>query len=398
MHHATADDQKTTGRTGLWLVGARGSVATTAALGLAALADGQAPATGCVTAGASFDDVPLPAFGDLVVGGHDVSPVTMPKRAEMLVEAGMIPPRLLAATHHALEAAEAEVRTGYDPAEHRGSQQDAADRLAADITAFRERHGLARVVVVDVASTEPPVTPRREHDDVDALRTALTDPGRAVLPASSVAAYAAVLAGAPYASFTPSPGMALPALTRLAAEAGLPVAGQDGKTGQTWLRTVLAPAFAARGLRVMSWSGTNLLGGGDGATLADPEAVRSKLATKTRGLRDLTGSDVTPLHIDNVPDLGDTKVAWDHVHVEGFLGSRLTLQTTWAAYDSMLAAPLVLDLARLLALAHAAGLAGPVPELGFFFKDPWASDVHDAAAQASDLAGWAARTAARARS
>ncbi|TWH28357.1 myo-inositol-1-phosphate synthase [Isoptericola variabilis J7] len=393
MHHHAADDLTPTsgvpepaagpgGRTGLWLVGARGSVATTATLGLAALAHGDAAPTGCVTAQPAFDGVPLPAFADLVVGGHDVSPCPMVKRAEALVEAGMIAPRFLAAARPALESADAEVRTGYDPREHQGSQQQAAERLA-------------RVVVVDLASTEPPVEPLPEHDDVDALRAALADPARTVLPPSSVTAYAAVLAGAPYAAFTPSAGMAIPALTRLAAEAGVPVAGQDGKTGQTWLRTVLAPAFAARGLRVLSWAGTNLLGGGDGATLADPENVRSKLATKSRGLRDLTGSDTTPLHIDNVPDLGDIKVAWDHVHVEGFLGSRLTLQTTWSAYDSMLAAPLVLDLARLLALAHAAGVAGPVPELGFFFKDPWASDTHDAAAQAAELQAWARDVADR---
>ncbi len=208
-------------------------------------------------------------------------------------------------------------------------------------------------------------------------------------------AYAALLAGAPFAEFTPSASMHLPVLLELAAERGVPVAGQDGKTGQTWLRTILAPAFAARGLRVLSWAGANLLGGGDGATLADPEAVQSKLVSKSRGLQDLTGSQVTPLHIDNVPDLGDIKVAWDHVHVEGFLGSRLTLQTTWSAYDSMLAAPLVLDLARLLALADAAGYAGPVPALGFFFKDPWASDVHDFAAQTVALADWVREAAAR---
>ena len=385
-------------RTGLWLVGARGSVATTATLGLAVLAQGHAAPTGCVTARPEFDTVPLPGFGDLVVGGHDVAPCPMGKRAEALVEAGMIAPRLLSAALNALEAADAEVRPGYDPRAHRGSQLGAAERLAADIVAFRDRHALARVVVVDLASTEPPIEPRPEHDDADALLAALADPDQAVLPPSSVTAYAAVLAGAPYAAFTPSAGMAVPALTRLATQAGLPFAGQDGKTGQTWLRTVLAPAFAARGLRVLSWAGTNLLGGGDGATLADPQNVRSKLATKSRGLRDLTGSDVTPLHIDNVPDLGDVKVAWDHVHVEGFLGSRLTLQTTWSAYDSMLAAPYVLDLARLLALAHAAGIAGPVPELGFFFKEPWASDTHDAAAQAHELHAWAARVGALAAS
>ncbi|MFC8799564.1 inositol-3-phosphate synthase [Promicromonospora sp. NPDC057138] len=406
MHYASARHTAAE-RTGIWFVGARGSVASTATVGLAAIADGQSPPTGCVTAREPFASAGLPGYADLVVGGHDISPVTMTKRAECLVETGMLPPRLFAATHDALERADAEVRPGYDPraadhaADHGGadgggtSQQAAAERLAADITSFQERHGLARVVVIDLSSTEPPVVPVREHDDPKALLAALADPARAVLPASSVSAYAAILAGAAYAAFTPSAGMGLPALAQLARDRGIPVAGQDGKTGQTWLRTVLAPAFAARGLKVLSWSGTNLLGGGDGATLADPDAVRSKLASKARGLTALTGSDTTPLHIDNVPDLGDIKVAWDHVHVEGFLGSRITLQTTWSAHDSMLAAPLVLDLARLLALAHAAGVAGPVPELGFFFKDPWDSDVHDAAAQAAALEDWVRRTSAQ---
>ncbi|MFC8922623.1 inositol-3-phosphate synthase [Cellulosimicrobium sp. NPDC057127] len=394
MHHNAS------ARTGLWLVGARGSVATTATLGLAAIAQGHADATGCVTAQDAFASAPLPAFADLVVGGHDVTDVSMVKRAELLVEAGMIAPHLLAVAHAALEQADADVRRGYDAAaaargEGGESQQAAAERLARDITEFRDRHGLARVVVVDLASTEPLPEPAPEFTDRALLEAALADPARAVLPPSSVTAYAALLAGAPYAGFTPSASMYLPVLVDLATERGVPVAGQDGKTGQTWLRTVLAPAFAARGLRVLSWAGTNLLGGGDGATLADPEAVRSKLASKTRGLHDLTGSDVTPLHIDNVPDLGDIKVAWDHVHVQGFLGSRLTLQTTWSAYDSMLAAPLVLDLGRLLALADAAGYGGPVPQLGFFFKDPWGSDVHDVASQTLALADWVREASAR---
>jgi myo-inositol-1-phosphate synthase len=368
--------------TGLWLIGARGSVATTAVLGLAALARGHAGPEGCVTAG-------WPGLEDwdrIVVGGHDVSDVSLAKRAETLVDAGMIPAALLAATRDDLELADAEIRPGYAALPPGRSQQQEAERLAADLIDFRERHGLSRVVVIDLSSTEPP------HDLPDFSVEAIAEPDREVLPPSAVMAWAALLAGSPYAGFTPSTGMR--PLLDLAREAGVPVAGQDGKTGQTWLRTVLAPAFTDRGLRVLSWAGANLLGGGDGATLADPAAVRSKLASKTRGLRDLTGSDVTPLHIDNVPDLGDVKVAWDHVHVQGFLGSRITLQTTWSAYDSMLAAPMVLDLTRLLALADRAGLAGVVPELGFFFKDPWGSDRHGAADQAAALRAWAVRTAA----
>ncbi|MFF3065415.1 inositol-3-phosphate synthase [Oerskovia sp. NPDC057915] len=384
------------GRTGIWFVGARGSVATTATLGLAAISSGLSAPTGCVTAQSPLDTVALPAFTDLVVGGHDISDTPLGKRAEMLVEAGMIPYRLLEAVRPQLDAADAEIRPGYDPAHRTGSQAASAERLAEDIRSFRDRHGLARVVVIDLASTEPLPEPAAELDDLDLLRAAIEDPEREVLPASSVTAYAALLAGAPYAGFTPSASMNLPALHALATERGVPFAGQDGKTGQTWLRSVLAPALAARGLRVLSWAGSNLLGGGDGATLADPHAVQSKLVSKNRGLQDLTGTKVTPLHIDNVPDLGDIKVAWDHIHVEGFLGSRLTLQTTWSAYDSMLAAPLVLDLARLLALADAAGLSGPVPEMGFFFKDPWGSDVHSFAEQTRELGVWAHRTSAQA--
>jgi myo-inositol-1-phosphate synthase len=178
--------------------------------------------------------------------------------------------------------------------------------------------------------------------------------------------------------------------------AGVPIAGQDGKTGETLLRTVLAPMFADRSMRVRSWAGTNLLGGGDGATLADPLAVQSKLGSKNRGLRTILGDDIeTPLHIDNVPDLGDLKTAWDHVHAEGFLGTRITLQTTWSAYDSTLAAPLVLDLVRLLSLAHLAGETGVIRELGFFFKDPWDSDIHAFAPQTDELVGWAGTVAGK---
>ncbi|WP_458116203.1 inositol-3-phosphate synthase [Arthrobacter sp. D2-10] len=376
------------GKTGIWLIGARGSVATTAAVGLAAISAGLTPATGCVTEQEPFRGVALPDFSDLVVGGHDISGVGMAKRAEALVESGMLPLHLFESVRAQLVEADQRVRPGYDPAQQSESQADVARRLAHDISEFRQANALARVIVLDVASTEAPVEPIAEHSDVDLLLAALEDPTRAVLPPSSVAAYAAILAGSPYICFTPSTALNVPALRELATHHRVPTAGQDGKTGQTWLRSVLAPALAARGLRVLSWAGTNLLGGGDGATLADPQAVSGKLQSKNRGLQELTGGAVTPLHIDNVQDLGETKVAWDHINIEGFLGSRLTLQTTWSAYDSMLAAPMVLDLSRLMALAHAAGEYGHVEALGFFFKDPWGSDEHAFAYQTRNLVEW----------
>ncbi|MFD0201053.1 MULTISPECIES: inositol-3-phosphate synthase [Saccharothrix] len=376
--------------TGLWLIGARGSVATTAISGLLALRAGLTPPTGCVTERPEFAGLPLPGWADLVVGGHDITDTPLVKRAEQLADSGVLPHRLLSAVTDRLHAADAEIRPGYHPVTHRGSQAEAARRLAADITGFRDRHGLARVVVVNVSSTEPPVPAAPEHDDLAALEEALDDPTRAVLPPSSVAAYAALTAGCPFVDFTPSTGIALAALDQLAHRERLPYAGRDGKTGETLLRTVLAPMFTARALRVRSWAGTNLLGGGDGATLEDPAHADSKLESKARGLAALLGDGVTaPLHIDNVPDLGEQKTAWDHVSFEGFLGARMSLQLTWTGLDSSLAAPLVLDLARLVAAAHAAGQAGALGALAFFFKDPLGSDEHRFAEQTRELYRWA---------
>ncbi|MGH3875622.1 MAG: inositol-3-phosphate synthase [Actinophytocola sp.] len=380
--------------TGLWLVGARGSVATTAVTGLLALRAGLIEPIGCVTERAPFTEMGLVPWEHLVVGGHDIAGTPLEKRAEQLADSGLIPHRVLTATAAGLRAVDAAIRDGYHPSTHTGAQALAADRLAADIADFRERNGLARVVVVNVSSTEPPVPHVPSFDSLASLRAALASADRAVLPPSSLAAYAALSAGCAFVDFTPSPGVRLPALHELAVSAGLPYAGADGKTGETLLRTVLAPMFTARALRVRSWAGTNLLGGGDGANLASPTQARGKLESKARGLEALLGSAVTaPLHIDNVPDLGEQKTAWDHVSFEGFLGAKMSLQLTWTGLDSALAAPLVLDLARLTAAAHAAGVSGPIGELAFFFKDPIGSDEHRFAEQTTMLTEWAATLA-----
>lgn len=380
--------QQETGRIGLWLVGARGSIGVTTAVGISAIAHGIADLTGCVTATLDLADLPLVAMSQLVVGGHDITLTPVAVRAERLAAGGMLPLRAVTAAAADLERFESDIRPGAT-AHDREAQAQVVDRLAGDITAFAERHGLDRVVVVDVSSTEPLPEDRPEFHDVDLLAESLADPRRAPLPPSALYALAAIRAGAPLACFTPSASLGLAVLQELAAER-IPYAGQDGKTGQTLLRTALAPTLTRRGFRVLSWAGANVLGGGDGATLADPHAVGSKLTSKNRGLRALVGDQVvTPLHIDNVPDLGDIKTAWDHIHAEGFLGSRITLQTTWTAYDSMLAAPLIIDLVRLLDLADRSGVRGPVGELAVFFKDPWGSEVHDYALQAQALYVWA---------
>ncbi|MES4887456.1 inositol-3-phosphate synthase [Streptomyces sp. NPDC096012] len=376
-------------RTGIWLAGARGSVATTVIAGTAALRAGLAEPTGCVTEQPGFPDAGLPAVSDLVFGGHDVACTPLPKRAEQLVAAGVLPHGLPALVHDDLAAADAEIRPAPLP-DAAMSQLDAVEAIRADIDAFRERHGLARVVVVNVSSTEPVLPAHPAHTSAGALRAALAA-GENVLPPSSQYALAAITAGCAHVDFTPSTGMRIPALRELVEEAGLPYAGSDGKTGETLLKATLGPMFAARGLRVRTWSGTNLLGGGDGETLADPAAMASKAASKQRVLTETLGHPVEgEVHIDNVPSLGDWKTAWDHVTFEGFLGVRMNLQFTWAGCDSALAAPLVLDLARLAGRAHERGISGPLGELAFFFKDPVGTDEHAVMAQYEILRTFAA--------
>jgi myo-inositol-1-phosphate synthase len=371
--------------TGIWLIGARGSVATTAVIGACALRAGLAPPVGCVTELPGLRSPALPALGDLVFGGHDVVDTPLAKKADALVEAGVLPGRIVAALADDLAAAQAELR----PVPSAATQRDQARLIAADITGFRDRLGLERVVVVNVASTEPLVVPHPAHDDPDALEAALGG-ARPVLPPSALNAYAAFAAGCAYVDFTPSTGARLPALAAIAERDGLPYAGHDGKTGETLVKSVLAPMFAMRNLRVRTWSGMNLLGGGDGANLADPGANAAKAGSKQRVLAETLGYQPQGRSaIEYVDDIGDFKTAWDLVTFTGFLGTGMRLEFTWHGCDSALAAPLVLDLARLTAAAHAAGRSGPLTELAFFFKDPLGEVPHELSRQWDLLTGFA---------
>ncbi|MBP2708431.1 inositol-3-phosphate synthase [Microbispora sp. RL4-1S] len=363
--------------TGVWLVGGRGSVAVTSLIGALAMRAGLAGPTGCVTELPEFAGAALPALTDLVFGGHDVASVPLVKKAESLADAGIVPASLVRALDEELALAEHELR----PVPSEGGQAEAAAQMAADLTAFRERHGLRRVVVVNVATTEPVVTPNPAHADLDALEAELSG-GGAVLPPSSLAAYAAFQAGCSFVDFTPSTGARLPALDQLALQRAVPYAGHDGKTGETLVKSVLAPMFAMRNLRVRTWSGTNLLGGGDGANLAEPGPNAAKTASKQKVLQETLGYlPQGTTRIDYLEDLGDFKTAWDLVMFEGFLGRSMRMEFTWHGCDSALAAPLVLDLARLTSAAHEAGYSGALTELAFFFKDPLGAVPHGLADQ-----------------
>ncbi|GHE63421.1 hypothetical protein GCM10018785_35450 [Streptomyces longispororuber] len=425
---ATAD------RVGVWLIGARGSVATTAVAGCAAMAAGLHPPTGMATETPAFAGAGLPALSALVFGGHDVVECPLPKRAEQLAAGGVLPHDLPLAVRAELLAADAEIRPGGPHPGDTRTDEDLITAFTSDLLDFLRRRGLTRAVVVNVASTEPapasapsdaagPLPPgagsgpaREPGESAEppapgeppvpgepSVPGEPGEPGRGAasgaeagaggrLPASSLYAAAALRAGCSYVNFTPSTGLHHPALARLAASGGLPHAGRDGKTGQTLLRSVLGPMFAHRALVVRAWSGTNLLGGGDGAALADPRAAAAKNAGKERVLADTLGAvPEGEVHIDDVPALGDWKTAWDHIAFEGFLGTRMTLQTTWQGCDSALAAPLVLDLARLLSRAHERGLTGPRPELAFYFKDPDPGAPSGLADQYAALVAFAAR-------
>jgi myo-inositol-1-phosphate synthase len=368
--------------TGVWLIGARGSVAVTSAVGAAALRAGLTEPFGSVTH--LLDNPSLPAFGDLVFGGHDVVCVPLEKKVESLVAAGVMPARISHALGTEITALQDRIR----PVPAAATQRETAALIAQDITKFQDEFALDRVVVINVSSTEPVPAPNAAFDSLEALEAALSGQ---VLPSSALNAYAAFLAGCPFVDFTPSTGARLPALHEMALQRGLPYGGRDGKTGETLVKSVLAPMFAMRNLRVRTWAGTNLLGGGDGANLADPAANAAKAGSKQRVLAETLGYQPQgSSHIEFVDDIGDFKTAWDLITFTGFLGIGMRMEFTWHGCDSALAAPLVLDIARLTAAAHAAGRSGPLTELAFFFKDP-IGDVphalHDQFAMLARFAG-----------
>ncbi|MEW6582529.1 MAG: inositol-3-phosphate synthase [Actinomycetota bacterium] len=372
---------------GVWLLGARGAVATTTLVGAAAARRGLTGTTGMVTEREPVASAPTCPVASMVFGGHDVRDTPLREAALALTGgAGPLDPGLVRAVEGDLADAEGHLRPA-PPAG--GSARAFVQAVQRDLEAFAEATGARRTVVVNVASTEPPPAAHPAHDDLPALEALIdrgSGPGPA-LPASLLYAYAAIDAGLPYVNFTPSVGASVPALEELARERRVPHAGRDGKTGETLLKSALAPMFASRNLRVRSWSGVNMLGNGDGRTLSDPAAAASKTQGKARVVPDILGYEPhTLVRIDYVPSLGDWKTAWDLIQFEGFLGTPMSLQLTWQGSDSALAAPLVLDLVRLVDLAAERGEAGALGHLAFFFKAPLGSDTHDLAAQYAQLA------------
>ena len=213
------------------------------------------------------------------------------------------------------------------------------------------------------------------------------------LPASSLYAIAALESGYSYLNFTPSLGPALSAIDDLARQKRTRYYGCDGKTGETLMKSVLAPMFARRNLRVLSWVGHNIFGNMDAQVLNDPVNKQAKVASKDHLIGEILGyRPKTLVSIEQVPDMGDWKTAWDHIHFSGFLGLPMTLQFIWQGCDSALAAPLVLDLARFTEAAFRRGDVGPLSFLSSFFKSPYGMTEHRFDRQFQMLEEWASHS------
>jgi myo-inositol-1-phosphate synthase len=375
-------------RVGLWLIGSNGSVASSVALGLSAVARGLVSTTGMVTALPWFDRLDLDTAASFVVGGHDIRSTDFASSASRVGGGSpAYPARLIDECRPDLDRWSGCARPSPEP----GRPTTFVSAVTDDIRRFQEANQLDQVAVINVASTEPPAEPHPAQSTAAGLDASFHAADWSAMPLSGWYAFAALRAKLPYVNFTPSCGASLPGLIEFSRIHAAPVAGSDGKTGETLLKTVLAPMFAARNLKVLSWVGHNILGNNDGRTLADPRRRVSKLFTKDQVVASTLGYDPQTLtSIEFVESLDDWKTAWDHIHFEGFLGVRMSLQFTWQGCDSALAAPLVIDLARLTLLAQRRGEAGPLGHLAVFFKNPLSGGGHDFAEQWRRLLEYAA--------
>jgi myo-inositol-1-phosphate synthase len=324
-------------------------------------------------------DLDLVPLDQLFFGGIDICPGHLPEAAAAVGSSSRTFSReMLEAIRPGLEAIDADIECDRDfEWNSRGSAYSArtlnevVDQLRANISRFKRRHDLKRIIVLDLASAEPTPRAAPAHAELRLLREALANDDRQVISPSIARALAAFMEGCPYVNFTPNLGAGIGALEKLAAENSLAYCGNDAKTGETLLKTVLAPMFAMRNLHVMSWEGVNMLGNNDGRALSDTERREAKIRNKEDVLPKLLKYPVhAGVDINFVPSLGDWKTAWDFIHFKGFLDVPMTMQFTWQGCDSILAAPLALDLVRMAEFAARHGETGPMTQTASFFKNP----------------------------
>ena len=386
-----------TGKLGILLVG-MGAVSTTTIAGVLAVRRGLGKPIGSLTQMGTVrlgkrtegrspqikDFVPLAALDDVVFGGWDIFEDNCYEAAKT---AGVLDGALLEGIRPELEAITPmsavfdrryvkrldgpNVKTG-------GSKRVLAEALRDDIRRFKEQHQLDRLVLIWCGSTEIYLTESEAHANIEAFERGLeaNDPG---IPSSMIYAYAALKEGIPYANAAPNLSADVPALLQLAQQTGSPLAGKDLKTGQTWMKTLVAPGIKARLLGVEGWYSTNILGNRDGEVLDDPESFKTKEESKKSVLDYILQPTLYPelyeklchvVRINYYPPRGDNKEGWDNIDIFGWLGYPMQLKINFLCRDSILAAPIVLDVALFLDLAKRAGMAGIQEWLSFYFKSP----------------------------
>lgn len=385
----------------IWLIGAYGIVSTTAMVGTKAIEKGLIGRTGMVTAMEPFREMDNVIPFEFDFGGHEIRMLPNAFVAckehwelnrhfdfELMVAVKEDLEKISALKGTALNCGPGIKELGkIQTLEDEGlSLREIVKRLMRDMKSFAD----SETVVINVASTEPlPKLNERFHGSLEGFEEMIDLDAKEFATASMLYAYSAIKLGLPYANFTPSVGSSIPALKKLAEEKNVPHAGNDGKTGETLVKTTIAPMFLYRNLEVVGWMSYNILGDFDGKVLSCRENRESKIISKDKVLEKILG--YSPFSITDIaffPSLVDNKTAFDFVHFRGFLGKLMKFYFIWDAIDAIVAAPLIIDIARLLLFAKKKEVGGVVKELAFFFKSPMDCEVMNTHEQFEMLRKW----------
>ena len=385
------------GKLGVLLVGL-GAVSTTTIAGVIAIRKGLAKPIGSLTQMGTIrlgkrtegrspkinEVVPLAGLDDIVFGGWDIFDADCYSAAKT---AGVLEQSILDKVRPELEKIrpwpavfdQHYVKRLEGPNVKKGkNKRDLAEQVMGDIEKFKKDNDLDRMVMIWAGSTEIFATPSEVHQTMKSFERGLEENDPAIAP-SMIYAYAAIRMGLPYANAAPNLSADIPALMELAAHTKSPVAGKDMKTGQTLIKTIIAPGLKARLIGVNGWYSTNILGNRDGEVLDDPESFKTKEETKKSALDyifqphlypELYGDLTHVVRINYYPPRGDNKEGWDNIDIFGWLGYPMQLKINFLCRDSILAAPIVLDVALFLDLAKRAGMSGIQEWLSFYFKAP----------------------------
>jgi len=334
------------------------------------------------------DFVPLSGLENLVFGGWDIFEDDMYAAA---VSAGVLDRQTLDGLKTELESVkpmpavfdQSYVKRLKGTHIKKGkTKMDLADQLRKDLQDFKANHRLTRLVMIWCGSTEVYIQPQPVHRSVEKFEKGLRENDPAISP-SMIYAYAALSEGVPFGNGAPNLTVDIPALLELAKKNKVPVSGKDFKTGQTLMKTVLAPAFKARMLGVAGWFSTNILGNRDGEVLDEPMSFKSKEVSKLGALEYILQPDLYPdlyrdlyhkVRINYYPPRGDNKEGWDNIDIFGWLGYPMQVKLDFLCRDSILAAPLVLDLALFMDLAARASMSGIQEWLSFYYKSPMVAE------------------------